>query len=253
MAADDLREALVFGRSHTRAVWRAWKARAEAGRTEGVELRFMNLRRDEWQPNLVDGSFSEKILAEFARSRLRLIVSVIGGNDHNYLGIFNRPFRFDFGSPEAPGLPQQQDADGAPSLCVRTELESRLRPTLDLIRLLRRSTSLPIVQLESPPPIPSAEHIEKYPVGFEEAIPLYGVAAASLRYKLWRVHSEIVRETCEALRIRFVPVPRTMQDPDGMLIPEAWANDATHGNAFYGERLCRQILAIVARRRVLNA
>lgn len=249
----DVCEALVFGRSHTNAIRHAWKARADAGRTEGVDLRVINLLRDEWQPNLVDGSFSEKILAELSRSNLRLIVSVIGGNDHNYLGIFNRPFRFDFGRTEAPESPSQNGAEPVASVCVRSELESRLRPTLDLIRLLRRSTSLPIVHLESPPPIPSAEHIEKHPLGFEEAIPLYGVAPASLRYELWRVHSAIVREVCEELNIRFVPVPKRMQDSDGMLIPEAWANDATHGNAFYGERLCRQVLAIVARRTAVEA
>ena len=253
MAADDVYEALVFGRSHTRALRLAWEARVEAGETEGLDLRFLDLRRDEWRPPLVDGAYSDKIQTELARKDLRLIVSLIGGNDYNYLGIFERPFRFDFGSPEAPELPPPNGASSAPSVFVRQDLERRLASTLDLLRLLRRSTSLPIVQLESPPPIPCAEHIAKHPVGFEKDIPKYGVAPAALRYKLWRVHSAIVREACGANRIRFVPAPRSMQDADGMLIREAWADDATHGNAFYGERLCRQILKIVERRRAVEA
>lgn len=253
MAPDDDYETLVFGRSHTRALRHAWKARLEAGETEGLNLRFLDLRREEWQPPVVDGVYNEKIQAELARPRLRLIVSLIGGNDHNYLGIFNRQVRFDFGSPEAPELPPQTEAPFVRTIFVRSDLERRLAPTLDLLRLLRRSTSLPIVQLESPPPIPCADHIAKYPLGFEKAIPEFGVAPASLRYKLWRVHSAIVREACEAARIRFVPAPRSMQDADGMLIREAWADDSTHGNAFYGERLCRQLLAIVERRRAVEA
>lgn len=253
MAPDDLCEVLVFGRSHLRAVRLAWNARVEAGRTEGVELRFIQLLSRDWQPVIVAGQYNEKILAELERKNLRLIVSVVGGNQHNELGLVNHPTRFDFVLPEAPELPLQPDAQILPSQLIRRNLERRVEPTLRLMRLLRRSTPLPIVHLESPPPIPSAEHIARYPLGFEELIPELGVAPASLRYKLWRLHSAVVRETCEAARIRFVPAPRQMQDPDGMLIREAWADDATHANALYGERLFRQILAIIERRRAVEA
>lgn len=253
MASDDLCEVLVFGRSHLRAVRLAWNARTEAGRTEGLELRFIQLLSRDWQPSVVEGRYNEKILAELARPNLRLIVSVVGGNEHNVLGLVNHPTRFDFVLPEAPDLPLQEGAAILPSLLVRKSLERRIAPTVRLIRLLRRSTRLPIVQLDSPPPIPSAEHIARYPIGFEELVPELGVAPALLRYKLWRLRSEIAREACESMGIRVVPVPKPMQDPHGMLVRDAWADDATHANAFYGERLCRQILAIVERRRAIEA
>jgi hypothetical protein len=227
----------------------AYARRRDVGDHEELDRRFIVVNFPDWNPPVVDGRFSDKILAEIDRDELRLVVSTFGGNDHNALGLVNYPGRsFDFVLPEAPDLPLEPNAEVLPVSLIEATLRRRLRPALRLMRLLRQETALPIIHLESPPPIPSEEYIRNHPYGFEDLIAEHGVAPATLRYKLWRLHSSIVRDARDELRIRFVPAPRAMQDLDGMLVPDAWSGDPSHANEVYGERLFRQTLAVVARR-----
>ena len=59
---------------------------------------------------------------------------------------------------------------------------------------------------------------------------------------MWRLASRIINETCAEIGARFVPVPGGVMTADGFLDP-AFAGDATHGNAVYGEALIRMLEA----------
>lgn len=240
---------VVIGNCHQTALRHAYETRERHGRAEGLELRFIPFHNETYKPILVGDRFQPAILAELQADAVGFVVSTLGGNDHNVLGLVNHhPVKFDFVLPEAPDLPLQEDADIVPFELVRRTMEARLAETLAFLDLLQRSRSAPLYHLESPPPVPSEAYIRENPDTFAELVQRHGVAPASLRYKLWRLHSSIIRETCDRLRIHFLPAPRAMQDERGMLVPAAWRNDPTHANEVYGERLYRQMLAIVERR-----
>lgn len=240
---------LVIGNCHQTALRHAYETRVRHDRPEGLECRFIPFHNDTYRPIVVGSQFQPSILAELGADDLRFVVSTIGGNDHNLLGLVNhRPVKFDFVLPEAPDLALQEDADVVPFELVRRTLLARLAETFSYMTLLQSSTSAPLYHLESPPPVPSEEYIRQNPDACADLIAEYGVAPATLRYKLWRLHSSLVREACESGRYTFVPSPQAMQDDHGMLVPEAWRNDSTHANEVYGEHLYRQLLAIVERR-----
>ncbi|HEV7279891.1 MAG TPA: hypothetical protein VGN57_06715 [Pirellulaceae bacterium] len=244
--------ALVIGNSHMKALRHAYQTREVKGRREGLELQFIQVNLPEFRPVVIEGRFQPGIEASIQSDRLQFIVSTFGGNDHNVLGLVNHPQQFDFVLPEEPDLPLQADAEILPHELLRRTLRARLAPTRELMAMLREATELPVLHLESPPTIPSEEHILHNRFGFPELIEEYGVAPAELRYKLWRLHSSLVQEICDELRFKFVPAPKAMQDERNMLVEEAWWYDPTHANEVYGERLVRQLLAIVERRFLAN-
>jgi hypothetical protein len=99
-----------------------------------------------------------------------------------------------------------------------------------------------LVHIESPPPIPSEEHIREHPGIFHDKIEECGVSPAMLRYKFWRLHSRLYREACAALGVEFLTVPEAMRDDAGMMIEAAWNPDPTHGNALYGGAVIGKLL-----------
>jgi hypothetical protein len=237
---------LVIGNSHAFAMRHARRDKEGVPPHDRFDCRFVIVNEPEWNPPVVEGRFIDAIAAELSRENLRLIVSTFGGNDHNVLGLVNCQPKFDFVLPEAPELPLQTDADVIPSGLIFRQLRRRLQPTLALIARLRNATDVPIVHMESPPPLPE-DYILAHPRSFAEMIALRGVAPATLRYKLWRVHSAIVREACARQRIRFVASPQAMQTAEGLLVDRAFHGDPVHANEVYGEQLFRQLLAIVSR------
>ncbi|HEV7279892.1 MAG TPA: hypothetical protein VGN57_06720 [Pirellulaceae bacterium] len=239
---------VVIGNSHQFVLRLAYETRDRCGRAEGLELWFIPFHTETYKPILVEGEFQPAIREELQTDALGLVVSTLGGNHHNLLGLVNHPVKFDFILPEAPDLPLQEDVNILPVELVKRALRERAEESLAFMPLLQRSTSAPLYHFESPPPVPSEDHIRENPDAFAELISQHGVAPASLRYKLWRLHSSIFREACDRSGFKFLPAPKAMQDERGMLVPQAWHEDPTHANQVYGERMYRQLLAIVERR-----
>jgi len=126
---------------------------------------------------------------------------------------------------------------------VRQALARRSAEVAAILAALARAAPVPLVQLESPPPIPSEAHLRAHPTVFAEAFARHGVAAAGLRWRMWRINSALMAEWCAAHAIPFLPVPDAMLDADGMLAPAGWGEDPTHANAAYGAAALRQALA----------
>lgn len=168
-----------------------------------------------------------------------------GGNQHILLGLVNHPSApFDFYLPERPDLSVSPDATLlAVSLVeriLRRLMISQMQLTTALAALFK---GMPICQIETPPPFP-IDHIERNPHGFVDVIRQHGVSPLGLRYKIWRLHSQIVRENCAKLNVSFVEIPRGVQAVDGSLAADYLrVNDPFHGNSAYGALVLEQIRA----------
>ena len=242
--ADPRAPILVIGLSHMWALEQASRQNGSAPHIAFVQLLDRNLRwKFEYEPG-TEPSLPRRLAKSVGERSRELIVSLVGGNKHNILGLLNHPRPFDFILPEEPDLPFTPGAECVPVELVADSLAKRVANELDFLRTLRRATKVAMAHVESPPPNPSAEHIRRYPGIFKSRIDSLGIAPAHLRYKLWRLHSSIVRAACAEAGIVFVPVPREALDAHSMMVDAAWANDPTHGSAWYGALVLKQILAV---------
>ena len=235
---------LILGHSHVTALRRGYRFFSRGGEeTTPLKVRFAPLERAKKtrRANISGVSLEEAL----SGPPVDFVVSCIGGNGHNVMGLLNHPRRFDFVLPDAPALPLDDTAEILPSGAVRAGLRKRIEPNLKMLEELKAHTDKPIIHLESPPPVPSEAHIREYPGVFRAKIEERGVAPAALRYKLWRLHSSLFQESCKKLDALFLPAPPVTQDADGMMVERAWNNDGTHGNHWYGLQVLRRLTKFI--------
>ncbi|MES2999074.1 MAG: hypothetical protein V4787_00155 [Pseudomonadota bacterium] len=234
---------LVIGHSHIVALQEA-HADDEDGlrvRRPDLEFDFIRLLRivpGEEFPRL---DIDEQTLSEIAARPYDLIVAAMGGNGHNVFGLASHPVPFDFVLPEFPELPLEPAADHLPVALVRSCVRRPSENAFTALKVLRAGVSAPVVQIESPPPIPSEDYIRAHPGNYRGPIERTGVSPAVLRYKLWRLNSSLFQGFCSQAGIEFLPAPIESQDPQGMLVEIAWNEDPAHGNSWYGARVLRQL------------
>lgn len=175
------------------------------------------------------------------------VVLSIGGSYHNGFSLVNHPELFDFYLPEQVDLPIRPHSRLLPVALVEKVLE-RMRMgflfslTADIAKLFQGNS---IYHIESPPPLPEA-HIRSHPGLFKEKIDAFGISPAAFRYKVWRLHSKMVRENCGRLGIQFIDVPPEAQSSDGLLRDEYCHIDTGHANPLYGDLVLKQIRKIPA-------
>ena len=251
---------LIVGHSHTASVLGALSVRNKHwAAPDGLHVGVVNLPK--LMPSLglttrdvtvleppAPPRLHAEVIAEIERlvvpdSRLYL-VSMIGGNAHNVLGLIRSDVPFDFILPEAPQLPLDAGAQLVPYTAMRAVLEQRMQNDRNTLEALRRLYPGVLLHMESPPPPRDDEYVAGALEDFRTLFPDGDVVSATLRYKLWRLHSSIVERYCHELGIIFVQAPIEARDAEGYLAPQAYGN-ATHGNAWYGSRLLGQMEAIV--------
>jgi hypothetical protein len=237
---------LVLGNSHLTALAQAYALRCQQN-SAPPRLEFVRFN----DPRFAGALHAEALAAVLQEKLLAgpydLYVSMVGGNDHSVLGMLNHPRLFDFVLPEAPGLALTPGAEILPAGLVMELLHKRIEPHVKMLAALR--SALPgqrLVHVQSPPPVPSARHIATYPGVFADLIAERGVSPAALRYKLWRLHSSLYRQSCAGLGVGFLPVPAKMCDAEGMMVEQAWNHDPTHGNTVYGAHVLGQLVDYAA-------
>jgi hypothetical protein len=240
----------VMGHSHLAALAAAFQQWPQDRMP--LHAEFVLLNEKTYQPAVVDGALQPAILAEMKKQPYDLYVSLLGGNDHAVLSMLNHPRVFDFVLPEAPSLSLTPGAEIVPARLVLEALQNRIIPHFELLALYRQAAPGPLLHIESPPPIPSAAHIETYPGYFTDLIQQCGVSPAPFRYKMWRAQAGLYRSMCAQLGIGFLPVPAAMCDEDGMLVQAAWPQDPTHGNHVYGMHVLEAILRWYELERVVS-
>jgi hypothetical protein len=194
---------------------------------------------------IADGAYASRDRAEFtamAAAGHASVAFMLGGSRHVALGMLNPPQDpFDFYLPEEPGLPLNPQARLLPVDVVAALLKRHMKQECDQLAELSGIFGAHLrLHVESPPPCPS-EHIRQHPAGFARMLHERGVAPAAFRYKLWRLHSCVMREFCAARDIRFVAAPAGTQDADGCLKPAYLRADPAHANAAYGVQVVRQL------------
>lgn len=198
---------------------------------------------------VVGATYGDRDRAEFeamARAGYAAVVFMLGGSRHVALGMLEPPRDpFDFYLPEEPGLAFDSRSRLMPVDAVASVLRRHMKRECDqLAELSGIFSGHRRFHVESPPPCPS-EHIRQHPGGFAELLRERDVASATFRYKLWRLHSQVMREFCAAHDLHFVPAPDGTQDVDGCLKPAYLRADPAHANADYGVQLVRQLRALV--------
>jgi hypothetical protein len=229
------RSPFILGHSHIAAV-------NQAVRRHGLTLKYLNLwlfgRPVHYSSGgpVLDGSLDAMIGEE--------VISLVGGSAHDVLGLAQHRAAFDFVLPGAPELPVMRDAEVLPAAAVAAALRAQIEDeVLDLVCLLARS-GRKVTHVEPPPPIGDDPRLarELDLMGFVSE-PERGPSPPSLRLKLWRLHSELVRTTYEASGVTYLSCPPDSQDRSGFLRPEYYAYPC-HVNEDYGSLVLRQLALI---------
>jgi hypothetical protein len=171
------------------------------------------------------------------------VLASIAGNAHNFFGLVEFEVPFDFVLPSREDLGADPTRDLVPYDAVAKLLGDRVQPVWKTIDGVRSAVGKRIFVLESPPPIRDDAHVIKY-CGhhFRSRLgPDYKIVTATLRYKIWRVSSELYIDHCNRRSIEFVPAPADTMEDGMFLRPEGWASDATHANRWYGESVVREV------------
>ena len=226
---------VLIGHSHAKAVF-------DAASQQGVLLKGYNL----WsapQPALnADRTAFHPEIAEVLRRGP--VFSAVGGSVHSVMAMVQHPRPFDFVLPSRPDLPMIEGAEVVPFAGIRRAMAASVEEFLQIMRLVCGQATGPIFHLEPPPPLEDGERVlEDVPWGFFPDL-TREVAPASLRYKCWRLHSELVGAFCAEHDIELIPAPPEAMDSHGYLKPAHYL-DAMHVNASYGALVLAQMKRVL--------
>lgn len=179
----------------------------------------------------VDGKLRPDLAERLARAHK--VVAAVGGSSAAVIGLVEHHRPFDFVLPAEPDLPLDPTRELAPVDGVRAALaaeEGKYTPLLEQVRALSHG---PVFQLEAPPPVQDSAMIAEFvPWSLWPDQPRL-VAPPALRYKLWRLSSEVVAAICARLDVIYQPAPRASLDQAGFMAPGLSA-DGIHGDIAYG-------------------
>lgn len=212
-----------------------------------LDNRFKNYRHFFFRNKYFEFWWSFKVffLVKLFTLRTNFIITSFGGNAHNILGLVNLPEKFDFFMPQ-----QKKGLIKGARLIPLDIVEACLKnqggfpETVWCLRAIRKIYKGRIIQIESPPPIPNNKHLLKYAGPYKAQFDEFGPAPIKLRYKLWLIHSTLIKEECKKLNIEYIEAPKEMVDKNGYLKKIAWNLDTNHANLVYGKALINQIISI---------
>jgi hypothetical protein len=174
--------------------------------------------------------------------RGRRVLSLVGGSAHTVLGTVEHQRAFDFVLPSQPNLPLDETRELVPAEALRAKISELATEYLDiLLPLIVHAAKAPVIQIEPPPPIADEKRIiPRIPWdAFYPGQPKL-IAPKWLRYKLWRLHSEVIEVICKRLEISYMRVPEAAKDDEGFL-DLRYDEDGAHANAAYGTLVLRTL------------
>ncbi|MFC3164847.1 hypothetical protein [Ciceribacter thiooxidans] len=186
----------------------------------------------------------------FEPRRQRVLVSIMAGNIHNATGLIQQDPEYDVVIPGRPDLQVSQGVRTVPVEQFLHYFRKHYAPFVDFLKAAGAAAKpQKVLWIEPPPPIADNEHISrnldqwfKNNYSAERLTP----APAVLRYKLWLLNRIALQEAAKKEGWTFLTAPETAIDENGFLVRHAWAGDATHGSAWYGEEVLKKIKAAVA-------
>lgn len=226
---------VCIGHSHLEAV-------SAAAASAGVPLKTFNI----W--HLGNAPFGPAAVEAVRNIRSQLcapIFSFVGGGLPQAFGMIAHPRRpYDFVLPDQPELPLYEGAELMPFDALHAAMQASIQTFFELMDEIRNATTGPVFHMESPPPC--EEEIKASDPGWNAFYAVDDVIAPSwFRYKIWRLHSNIVRTHCKKTNIEFVPHPPEASDARGFRDPAFRARPG-HGNLEYGDLVLQQMRVLAA-------
>jgi hypothetical protein len=169
------------------------------------------------------------------------ICSFIGGIKHVQMGLrrIDDPSEpaFDFVLADAPDLPLDPDADVIPSGTMREVVQRTFSSRLRILRRVAKLAPGRVYQFGPPPPV-SDHWLETFVL--KHAAAPGRLPNRLLRWKLWRLTTDVFRQQAETFGAHFVDGPPEAVDADGFMRDHLVRN-VTHGNEAFGALLLAQI------------
>ena len=220
----------VIGHSHSWCV-------GEAAQAQGFALTHIDLWKSV-QPIVVEDGKDGLHPAIAARIEGR-VFSLAGGGYHLALSALQAERRFDFLVPGEEG-DLAPGAEIIPYAAARLAMEAYIRNFVRMLALFAAAGRGRAYHVQSPPPPGDDARLAADLTTPDLTIRLCDVVPGPVRLKLWRLHSQIMREECDRLRVGFIPCPSEAIDDDGFLRPEYYL-DPVHVNTAYGALVLEQI------------
>jgi len=232
---------VLFGDSHSYAIQRAIEKRRAKGRP--VPLAAHRLLKVKGTKQIGDTSFEDFLDVVRPLQPHDVVLSMIGGNQYAVFSMIQHPQRFDFIEPE-----DDKGLDPGAEIIPYRLLADAFRQGIrggdgKSLAALRKATAARVVHVIPPPPKADNDFIQQHheTVFAKEGIASQGVSSAALRMKFWHLQTRVLAEICAELGVEIMMPPSAACDPEGFLIRDCYASDATHANDDYGELILRQV------------
>lgn len=175
----------------------------------------------------------EKLGAAIREHQTKHVFSFCGGGTPAVLGLVQHPQRFDFVLPDNDALPFDSAAMPLPFTAVRATMAARLRKHWRVLRQILELKPARLIQVESPPPTMAEDFMTRAAAKYDPDVRDFGVSSPYLRYKFWKLHSNLFEEFCMKSGIVYFKNPPEIFDESGFLSEPYWG-DYVHANAQYG-------------------
>jgi hypothetical protein len=225
----------------------------EAAQQQGIPFRAITLKSINNEGHLFgvtrDAMIEDRAKPDFSDETKQIVgasdgpvYSFVSGIQHVHLGL--RPVYypaeppFDFVLPETADLPLEEGAEIVPVDAVRQVVQESFSSRMKILRRLSRMAPGRVIQFAPPPPAPDRwieVLMRKRQFDTPPRLP-----SGRVRWKLWRLTTDIFREHACGEGARFVDYPAASVDADGFMRAELVRN-LTHGNVGFGELVLDQI------------
>lgn len=232
---------LLFGDSHSHAVQRALEKRK--GKSEPIPISAYRLLKEKNGQRLGDMTFEDFLEKTRKLDSDDIVLSMIGGNQHAVFSTIQHPLPFDFFFP-GDGSAASRKIEIVPYRALEDAFANGLRRGDGTsLEALRNATSARVVHIIPPPPKEDNAHIRQYHETHfaNDGLGNRGVSSPELRLKFWKLQTRVLESLCAELGIEIMMPPQRAVDEAGFLRPEFYAQDATHANWRYGERVLRNV------------
>jgi hypothetical protein len=177
-----------------------------------------------------------------------LLCSMVGGNQHQMIGLIQHEIPFDIIEPG--GTVHATERLLIPYGAMFDTFYEHISEGRDgkHMRSLRGAARCRMVHAAPPPPKEEeADILKKYQTVFWAlGIVEKGISPPQLRAKLGRLQVDVLGKICREMGIELIEPPPGTQSNDGFLFPQYHANDATHANAAYGRLVLDQLAAMAS-------
>lgn len=176
-----------------------------------------------------------------------ILVSLIGGNQFNAIGLMRHSDPFNFFSPDHDNRDIVPGERLIPSSVIEEMFDGYAGKAANnfLVDAQQYFTGR-LFHAVPPPPKFDNEFIRTHAETLfrDRGIETFGVTRPSVRMKLWQAQVRAMRRLYEPLGIGLLMPPSGSTDADGFLKQEAYGPDATHANKLYGKKVIAQVAAL---------